>query len=450
MKVHRPQAPPGSQRYVRHGERVRVGTLGTLGTLGTRRDGAPRSRREPADVRGGCGPSASAGVVPVPLSSLVVRVHGVATDVAVDARLPVRAHGRGVPPRVQLMPRRHRQDVPLGMKRQARDGLAEIESKHALGRPRVPQPHLVVQRAGRQHVGVRRVEPDDPGRSPVSRERRQASAGGAVDQLDGVVAVRRREGPAVGGERGGDGGPGRRSKLAVGGGAVAERVGLRPRREGAIERRRRVRVVLWGDARAERRVRASPRGAGVAAARGSAQSAGGIELARADLGKHRSPRPPRSVRSAPRAFPSRPRLKKEPRGESFPPLRRGASPCEAPVPRALPRASGPRRGATVVTGCAIRVSTTPPRARVCPARRRSTRPFDARFVHLAGFYRLDFFQQGQPLPTAPSVNGDREFGLRRRTNFIFHAREELSVPLTCVLSREARLPARSPPPPPSA
>ena len=265
------------------------------------------------------------------------------------------------------------------------------------------------------------MEPDDPGRSPVSRERRQASAGGAVDQLDGVVAVRRREGPAVGGERGGDGGPGRRSKLAVGGGAVAERVGLRPRREGAIERRRRVRVVLWGDARAERRVRASPRGAGVAAARGSAQSAGGIELARADLGKHRSPRPPRSVRSAPRAFPSRPRLKKEPRGESFPPLRRGASPCEAPVPRALPRASGPRRGATVVTGCAIRVSTTPPRARVCPARRRSTRPFDARFVHLAGFYRLDFFQQGQPLPSTGTANlvsgGGQTLFFTRAKNF---------------------------------
>ena len=289
------------------------------------------------------------------------------------------------------------------------------------------------------------MEPDDPWRSPVSRQRRQASARGAVDQLDGVVAVRRREGPAVGGERGGDGGPGRRSKLAVGGGAVAERVGLRPRREGPIERRR-VRVVLWGDARAERRVRASPRGAGVAAARGLAQPAGGIELARADLGKHRSPRPARSVRSAPPAFPSRPRLKKSPEASLFPPSA-GRVAWEAPgASSASPgfRAAARRDGGHRMRdqslddspACAG-VSRPPP----------FDRPFDARFVHLAGFLdRLDSGCDRVPASTCPPANL-----VRWRTKLYFHARmSKLSSPLTCVLSREARLPARSPPPPPSA
>ena len=233
------------------------------------------------------------------------------------------------------------------------------------------------------------MEPDDPGRSPVSRQRRQASARGAVDQLDGVVAVRRREGPAVGGERGGDGRPGRRSKLAVGGGAVAERVGLRPRREGPIERRR-VRVVLWGDARAERRVRASPRGAGVAAARGLAQPAGGIELARADLGKHRSPRPARSVRSAPPAFPSRPRLKKSPEASLFPPSA-GRVAWEAPgASSASPgfRAAARRDGGHRMRDQSLDDSPA------CAGVSRPP-PFDpslrCRFVHLAGLFldRLD-------------------------------------------------------------
>ena len=128
------------------------------------------------------------------------------------------------------MSRRHGQDVAVWMKREARDGLAEIEPQDALGRPRVPNANLVVQGPGRQDVRVARVEPDDPRRAPVSRERGEAFAGGAVDELDGVVSVGGREGSAVGGERRGDGGPWRRAKFAVRGGAVAQRVSLGPRR----------------------------------------------------------------------------------------------------------------------------------------------------------------------------------------------------------------------------
>jgi len=66
---------------------------------------------------------------------------------------------------------RHSEHVPCGVKRQASDRLAEVETQDALGGGRVPQPDLVVQRPAGEHVRVPRMEAHHPRRAAVAGER---------------------------------------------------------------------------------------------------------------------------------------------------------------------------------------------------------------------------------------------------------------------------------------
>ena len=141
--------------------------------------------------------------------------------------------------RVQLVPGGDGEDITVGVEREARDRLAEVEAHEALRGLGAPQANLVVQRSAREHVRVRRVEPHDPRRASVPRERPQTRARAAVDELDRVVAVRGRDELPVGAERRRDRRPRRGSQLAVRRRAPRERVPLGPRAKRVSKRARR-------------------------------------------------------------------------------------------------------------------------------------------------------------------------------------------------------------------
>ena len=174
-----------------------------------------------------------------------------------------------VAPGVELVPRRHGEDGSVRVERQAGDGLAEVEAQDALRGGGVPHAHLVVQRPADQHVGVRGMEPHDPGRAAMAGQHAHAPPGPAVDELHRVVAVRRREECTVRRVRRGDGRARGRPELAVRRGAVPKRVGLGPGAKRLI--------VRAGDGRGGRLP--APRGA-------RAEPTPGIELARAEALVH--------------------------------------------------------------------------------------------------------------------------------------------------------------------
>jgi hypothetical protein len=192
---------------------------------------------------------------------------------------PVVRRGGGVVSRrayrVKLVPGGDGEDITVGVEREARDRLAEVEAHEALRGLGAPQANLVVQRSAREHVRVRRVEPHDPRRASVPRERPQTRARAAVDELDRVVAVRGRDELPVGAERRRDRRPRRGSQLAVRRRAPRERVPLGPRAKRRLGRARE----RGGTARRTPGRRREP------AAR--AEPTARVELARANALEHR-------------------------------------------------------------------------------------------------------------------------------------------------------------------
>ena len=271
VEVHRAQRPARAQRDARRGG------LAARDVAGERR--SPPAARERRDERRQRGRVVfrCAQVREVRRDGVFVRRDGgggfprrggprlrVATGAAL---VPLRHVS--VAPGVELVPRRHGEDGSVRVERQAGDGLAEVEAQDALRGGGVPHAHLVVQRPADQHVGVRGMEPHDPGRAAMAGQHAHAPPGPAVDELHRVVAVRRREECTVRRVRRGDGRARGRPELAVRRGAVPKRVGLGPGAKRLI--------VRAGDGRGGRLP--APRGA-------RAEPTPGVELARAEALVH--------------------------------------------------------------------------------------------------------------------------------------------------------------------
>ena len=104
------------------------------------------------------------------------------------------------PPQEDALPRGDREQLARRVEPNARDHKVEGLAAELAPAPQVPDPHGLVERPRREHAVVARVELHRPRRPLVAAQRAHELPRGALEDLDGVVAVRRRAVLAVAAE----------------------------------------------------------------------------------------------------------------------------------------------------------------------------------------------------------------------------------------------------------